>query len=166
MLKKKERNGITVREDGIKFIRNGLSRKIYWDGNMISILKRHFPTTMTDELVEILGVSRRTIIRKARELGLQKDPEWLLQIWEERRMMAWNAVKRKGNQGCWKKGVRYNPDGEFKPGHMEDDETKARRIEGYRRWCMLHPKELKARGAKVWATRRRNEQQRNTNING
>lgn len=166
MITKKDLNGITVREDGIKFIRNGVSRKIYWDGNMISLLKRHFPTTMTDELVEILGVSRRTIICKARELGLQKDPEWLSQIWEERRRMAQTIAKRKGNPGCWKKGTHGNPAGEFKPGHREDEETKAKRASSVRRWCLHHPSELKARGAKIWATRRRNEQQRNTNING
>lgn len=50
------------------------------------------------------------------------------------------------------------PDGEFKPGYKEDEETKARRIEKYRRWCLHHPRELKERGAKVWATRRSNMQ--------
>lgn len=43
---------------------------------MISELKRYFPTTKNKELAELIGVSERTIVRKARELGLEKDAEW------------------------------------------------------------------------------------------
>lgn len=151
-------DGISVRDDGMKFIHKGISRKIYWDGNMISTLKRYFATTLNDELAEMIGVSKRTVVRKAREMGLEKDQEWLSRIWEERRRLARTIAKRKGNPGCWKKGVHGNPAGEFKPGHREDEETKAKRAASVRRWCLHHPKELKERGAKVWATRRRNQQ--------
>lgn len=130
--------------------------RIFWNTQMLDYLRRHFPTTLNDELAGCLGVSPRTMIRKARELGLEKDPEWLADVWEERRKMAQSVTKRKGNGGQFKKGHRYNPDGEFKPGHKESDETKAKRIESVKKWCRRHPKELKERAAKTWATRRRN----------
>lgn len=151
-------DGITVAADGKKYTKKDAKRCIYWDGNMISLLKKHFPTTLNEEMAEMLGVSQRTMIRKARELGLEKDPEWLTRIWNERRIMAQASNRAKGYPGSFQKGRRYNPDGEFKPGYKEDEETKARRIEKYRRWCLHHPRELKERGAKVWATRRSNMQ--------
>ena len=33
---------------------------------------------VNEELAGILGVSQRTLIRKARELGLEKNSQWLL----------------------------------------------------------------------------------------
>ena len=55
---------------------------------MIDWLKRYFSTNINQEIAEELGVSPRTMLRKARELGLKKDQEWLDKIWEERRLMA------------------------------------------------------------------------------
>lgn len=130
--------------------------RIYWSTAMLDYLRRHFPTTLNEELAGCLGVSQRTMIRKARELGLKKDEAWLAAVWDERRLMAQCVTKRKGNSGQFKKGRRYNPDGEFKPGHKESDETKVKRIESVKKWCRRHPKELKERAAKTWATRRRN----------
>lgn len=138
----------------------GYATRIYWSKDMTDYLRRHFPTTLNDELAGCLGVSPRTLIRKARELGLQKDPIWLAAVWEERRRMAHSANKAHGYPNAYKKGQRANPDGEFKPGHKESAETKARRIENIRKWYRRHPQEGKARAAKAWATRRANEAER------
>lgn len=130
--------------------------RIYWSRDMIDYLRCHFPTTLNDELAGCLGVSVRTMIRKARELGLEKDPQWLAAVWEERRLIAQSVSRSKGNSGQFKKGERTNPAGEFKPGHKESDETKAKRIESIKRWCRSHPKELNERAVKIRATRMRN----------
>lgn len=53
----------------------GYATSIHWTPQMIADLRRWFPTTLNEELAGILGVSQRTMIRKARELGLQKNPE-------------------------------------------------------------------------------------------
>lgn len=50
---------------------------IYWTPNMISILKRHYPNSPNSEVCEMLGVSERTMNRKARELGLSKTQEYI-----------------------------------------------------------------------------------------
>lgn len=128
--------------------------RIYWSTAMTDYLRRHFPTTLNDELAGCLGVSVRTMIRKARELGLEKDPKWLAAVWDERRRLAQAIANRKGNPGSWKKGQRQNPAGEFKKGHRLTAEQEQRRIEAVKKWCRRHPQQLKERAAKIWATRR------------
>ena len=60
---------LIIRKDGIS--------RIYWSGNMISELKRYFPVSSNKEVAELLGVSERTMIRKARELGIVKDKQYI-----------------------------------------------------------------------------------------
>lgn len=90
------------------------STRIFWSRQMLDLLRQHFPTTINEELAGIIGVSLRTMVRKARELGLQKDPQWLKAIWDERRLMARAEAKRKGYPGSWKKGQHPSPATEFK----------------------------------------------------
>jgi len=80
--------------------------------------------------------------------------------------MAQSAAKRMGHPNAWKKDQRANPDGEFKPGHKESAETKARRIESIKKWNRRHPQELKARAAKAWVTRRANEAENPGTVDG
>ena len=93
---------------GLLMNHRGASRKIFWSSNMISILKRYFPTTKNDEMPDLFfpRISKRTIIRKARELGLEKDPEWLRGCWDDSRVLAL-AASRKGNNGWLKKGHKF-----------------------------------------------------------
>lgn len=67
---------IYINDKGQWMRRQGKKAVLHWTGNMISELKRYFPTTKNKELAELIGVSERTIVRKARELGLEKDAEW------------------------------------------------------------------------------------------
>ena len=85
-------------------VHNGISTRIFWSPSMISYLQKHFPTTKNKELAEELGVSPRTMIRKARELGLEKNSEWLQGVWDEHRLMAQAESKRKGYPGSFKAG--------------------------------------------------------------
>ena len=61
---------------------------IFWNGNMLSDLKRYYPNTKNQELVEILGVSERTLVRKARELGLHKTREYTSRVAKENSILA------------------------------------------------------------------------------
>lgn len=74
---RKSTYGITLNDKGQYINYQGRKKSIHWTGNMLSDLKRHFPTTKNKELAELLGVSERTLVRKARELGIGKNPEWL-----------------------------------------------------------------------------------------
>lgn len=132
----------------------GYATRIHWNPNMLTFLRRHFATTLNEELADCLGVSPRTMIRKARELGLEKDPEWLRRVWDERRMLAHVVSKKKGYPGGFRKGERANPDGEFKPGEPRSEEMKRKQGDGMKRWYRLHPIEAKAKARKAWETRR------------
>ena len=129
--------------------------KIRWTPWMLSYLKRHFATTLNEEMAGLLGVSLRTVNRKAKELGLEKNSEWLQAIWAERRLMA-NAVVRLagGNSGTFKKGEHRNPAGEFKPGHKASEESRRKAAHGASRYWRAHPRESRERGLKGWQTRR------------
>lgn len=133
----------------------GYSTRIHWSPSMIDYLRQHFPTTLNEELAGCLGVSQRTMIRKARELGLQKDEAWLRRIWNERRKMAHLVSKSKGYPGGFRKGEHSNPDGEFKKGHQHSEEWLATQSEKLKRWYRLNPLKAKAKAKKAWATRRR-----------
>lgn len=84
-------------DDGRLWCHQHYSTALAWSPQMLSDLRRFFPTTLNQELAEILGVSPRTLIRKARQLGLQKDPTWLIGIWNKRRLLAQAASKKAGH---------------------------------------------------------------------
>lgn len=125
---------------------------------MLDDLRRMFPDTLNEELAGFLGVSQRTMIRKARELGLQKDPAWLANVWEERRKWAHMASAAKGYPGGLKKGQHSNQSGEFKKGHTPTPETIARQSASRRKFNMLNPDKVMARARKAAETRKINKQ--------
>lgn len=59
----------------------------------------HFSTTLNKDCADHLGVSMRTMIRFARELGLEKDKEWLHGVFVERCTMMAEANRGEGNHG-------------------------------------------------------------------
>lgn len=133
----------------------GYATRIFWNKQMLDDLRRMFPTTLNEELAGFLCVSQRTMVRKARELGLVKDPRWLRDIWEERRKWAHMASAAQGHPGGFQKGQRANPAGEFKPGHKPTAETIAKQAAGRRKWNMLNPDKVRARVLKAAETRKR-----------
>lgn len=118
----------------VKASKEGLKKKelpgIKWTPQMLKLLTDFFPIMFNKPLAKWIGVSQRTMLRKARELGLQKQEGFLEKRKAEIQRMAGDALRKRGNrEGTWfKKGERANPDGEFKPGHKESPETKAKRI--------------------------------------
>jgi hypothetical protein len=52
--------------------------RIDWTPQMESELKRYYPTTRNKELMELFMVSEYSIRKKAKELGLSKDKDFLL----------------------------------------------------------------------------------------
>lgn len=150
--------------DGVRYhasygrimVHHGYSLSIFWSEQMLDYLRRHFPTTRNEELAECLCVSQRTMLRKARELGLTKDRQWLLSLWDEHRNVAHAIAKSKGFPGGFKKGHHANPAGEFKPGVTWSEEMKRKQSASMRKWYERHPSEAKAKARKAWETRRRN----------
>lgn len=107
---------------------------IVWTPGQLKLLRDHFPTMFNGPLAAWIGVSVRTLIRKARELGLEKKPGFLVERKDDIQRLASEALRRlPDNPGRFKKGIRHNPSGEFKPGHKESPETRVKRIAALKR---------------------------------
>lgn len=117
----------------------GLKRPkgIVWTDKQLYTLRALFPTMFNRDLAKLIGVSQRTMIRKARELGLSKTPTFHEDKKYDIARRTSDALKRKRQSGaCWpvfEKGNHYNPEGEFKPGNVESPETKAKRSAALKR---------------------------------
>ena len=143
---------------GRLFEHRGYARRIFWNKKMIDDLRRLYATTKNDDLADIIGVSPRTLIRKARELGLEKDKAWQHGNTMRNLKMANFTNKVKGVKSPFRKGEHYCPENEFKPGHKESEESKAKRIAGLKEYYKRNPFAAKARGKKSSETRKRNKQ--------
>ena len=120
-------------KDGRMYEKKGFSKRLFWSPQMLHDLRTMYPVTLNEELAGMLGVSIRTLIRKARELGVEKDKTWLGDVWEKHRIMAHDESRRRGYPGGFKKGEHVNPDGEFKHGHSLTDEQEQKRRESLRK---------------------------------
>lgn len=106
-------------------VRDHYATRIFWNQQMLDYLKRNYATMLNSDLAEWLGVSVRTTVRKARELGLQKDAQWLASVWKGCRMLACASNKINGNPGCFKKGMHASPATEFKTGRTYNYNNRA-----------------------------------------
>lgn len=95
-------------------------------------LREHFATTLNKEIAAHLGVSLRTTVRLARELGLEKDPAWFHGVVMERCAMMAEANRGEGNAGKANL-LKYGKAHYFKPGVSSrerlGDERERERIE-------------------------------------
>lgn len=85
----------------------GYSTRIFWNGNMLSIMHRYYHNTINRELAEMLGVSERSVTRKARELGLEKDKDFVSSISKEHLLLANARSKELGYPGGFTKGMKF-----------------------------------------------------------
>ena len=97
--------------------------KIKWTPEMIGKLTDKFAKTFNKELAAELGVSWRTLVRKARELKLEKEDSFLDKnrtIIQTMAKAARSPNKTKGQKG-WTVpgGEKY----QFKPGHIPKMKT-------------------------------------------
>lgn len=149
-------DGIRHDTKGRLYEHKGLSRKIYWNRRMLDDLIRLYATTKNEDLADIFGVSQRTVIRKARELGLQKDPLWQHDNSIRHLKIAQLENMVHGVKSPFQKGVHYSPETEFRPGHQESQEVKEKRIASVKRWYRKHPFAAKERAVKASETRKAN----------
>lgn len=90
------------------------STKIHWSEYMEQKLKRLFPTTKNEDLAIEFNMSPRTVIRKAREMGLEKDKAWM-QAHARKNCQYMRVLNMcSGNSGQFKKGEHASPETEFK----------------------------------------------------
>ncbi len=97
---------------------------------MLAYLTENFATEFNEKLYKHLKVSQKTMLRKARELGLTKAENFREQKAGEIGERISRAHRRRGtpNPGCFKKGQRANPATEYKPGHKLTPEQMAKKV--------------------------------------
>lgn len=144
--REKHPGGLTYDKDtGKLWMRKGRGRSLVWTSQMLSDMRRLFPTTRNDELAGVLGLAVRTVVRKAREMGLEKDKEWLRTIRKENIRMGHMMSRAKGYPGRIMPGEHRNPDGEYRAGRVHSEEERRKISEGNRRNWMLHKRERRAK---------------------
>lgn len=152
------KDGIFFHESKGRLVEHkGYSTKLYWSKDMLDFLRQNFATMLNEELAGCLGVSQRSVTRKARELGLQKDAVWLQCIHRERLQLANHVTRTQGNIGQFQKGQHPSPSTEFKAGQKPSKELRQKQIAGYVKWCRQNPTKLRERAYKSWETRRKNQ---------
>lgn len=153
--RRKYKDGIYTDSQGRLIERQGRAVCLYWSKPMTDYLKANFATTYNDELSDHLGVSKRMVNRKAKELGLKKAKEWLTSVYRKNIQFAILKNRVYGNSGMFRKG--YNGGKQFKAGYKRTDEQEAKRMEGVRK-MNANPIRRKQRAMKAWQTRRMNQQ--------
>lgn len=109
---------------------------IEWTAERLNILRQYYPTMFNAALAKWIGCSYRTLERKAAELGLRKVDDFnAVRSYDISKLLS-EAIKKDYAEGRrvspFPKGVRSNPDGEFKPGFRFEGETEKARIEKIR----------------------------------
>ena len=119
-----------IRRKNLKYRGKG----IYWSEEKLDRLYKEFPLRFNKELARDLGVSWRTLVRKARSLGIEKDPDFYNKNRKEIAMRAsansrytYVAPSAAFLKNSYKKGERPNIDykamGEKRSKAVELDRT-------------------------------------------
>ena len=91
---------------------------ITWTDEMLFILQSEFSTTFNKDLAKKLNVGWRTLIRKARALGLEKESDFLEKNRIEIEKLAKAALKPQPTKGLKGWSVPNSEKTRFKPGNI------------------------------------------------
>ena len=105
---------------------------IEWTAEMLETLNNKFPVTFNKELAEELGVSWRTLVRKARELGIEKEIGFLDKRREAITKMAQTARPENPTKGQKGWSVPGSEKYRFKKGHIPAMKTDSELVERVR----------------------------------
>ena len=110
--------------------------QIVWTKDKLFLIRTYFPTMFNKPLAKWIGCSERTLIRKARELGLEKVENFNeVRAYDISRLLSEKVKKAyaDGRLVAPPKGVRPMPEHEFKPGHQFSEEIEEARKEKIRK---------------------------------
>lgn len=70
-----------------------MGKRFEWTDEKIQYLMEHFPTETADDIADVIGCSDSTVSYKAKQLGLEKSPDF----------HKWNYIGRYVKHGVIKK---------------------------------------------------------------
>ena len=70
-----------------------MRRKFDWTDEKLAYLREHYPTDSADDIADVIGCSDSTVSYKAKQLGLEKSPDF----------HTWNYIGRYVKRGVIKK---------------------------------------------------------------
>lgn len=149
---REEYRRIRKKPDGIFYCegriikKEGCARSIYFGEQKTKDFIRKYPTTTNDDLAVEFGCSPRTIVRRARALGLEKDPEWMKDVHDANlaKMIRQNKICPHYDREAF---LAAGEPHRFRKGH-DNGLTHEQRSENMR---------------KAWKTRRRNMRRKKYN---
>lgn len=103
---------VYLNDRGQKITHTNGALGIYWSKQMDDDLRRMFPVMSNVDIGEHLGVSQKTVYRRARVLGLQKSPEYL------------RARSQKGARATKLHNITHGNRGWIKPGEHRSVATE------------------------------------------
>ena len=125
-------DGIRMGSDGRRVEHKGSSTRLHWTDDQIKVFRRMFPVTKNEDLAIDFDCSLRTITRRAREMGLQKDEVWLHREWDKNRKLAQGINKICGTKNdrtnFIEGGKRYRYTSENHPSRTLSKEELSRRM--------------------------------------
>ena len=76
---RKKKVGVFRQQDGRLYIYDGKhgGNRIFWSADMLTVLRRYYPNTPDTEVSEMLGVSTKSVSRKAKQLNLKKSNSYV-----------------------------------------------------------------------------------------
>lgn len=135
-------DGLRLNADGQAVEHRGNSTRLYWGEERTKDFKRLFPFNTNEDMAIEMGCSVRTVVRRAREMGLEKDAYWLQKVQDRNRKLAQGVNKLCGNKADLTNFLEASKKYRFKPGTCPS--------------ATMTAEQLSARAGKAWATRKRN----------
>ncbi len=129
-----------------------------WSEEALQCLRERFPHTWNKELAKYFNIGHRTIIRKARELGLEKAPDFRdsIDFTQLRKGIAPPNKGKKAKDYMTPEGLEKMKISQFKKGHVPASKTDPEVCK--KAWSTRREKGesfVKKSAKKAWRTRRK-----------
>lgn len=109
----------------------GKDQHFEWTEQRLKLIVDFYPTMFSKALAKWIGCGHRTLVRKARELGLEKVPDFHERKRDEIRRMSGSHGP---NRTTIKKGSGIGAEYRFKKGHQLSPESKQKQIDSLKRY--------------------------------
>lgn len=112
-------DGVYLDADGRAVEKKGNSVRLYWGEAKLKDFRRLYPVNTNEDVAIDMGCSVRTVVRRAREMGLEKSQVWLQSVWDANRKVAHAVNKVQGNKADLTNFIEGGRKHRFKQGRKD-----------------------------------------------